>query len=439
MASNIEAIKAKARRLADVAQGRSEGDRAERLAERLAAGRFLVSVVGDFNRGKSTLINALLGEGVLPTGVLPLTAVSTEVAYGEPRTTVEHRDGSRVDIDPADLGDFVTEAGNPTNGRQVRRVEVRGRWPLLEPGVVLVDTPGIASVHRHNTEAARAALLDADGAVLVLSADTPLSEQERDVLRVLAERRAPTFHVLNKADHLAPAELDQVCRFVEDIVCDEVGRKTRVFAVSARGALTSARAGRPRAADGVEFDEFLAELERFVAEDLLAARVLTARRELARLGASLRDAVAVERAAAELDVATRARQVERFRAAATSERRAFDDDRTLLVRDVARLADGLWRRLHRFASATPDRFDVSLAEVAATAPRARLVDELRAAVESAVRTTFEGFREEESDRTERAWRATYAHVMPRDNDRVRSIVDATLGGSAEDRLRTEAS
>lgn len=94
-------------------------------------------------------------------------------------------------IGPAGVAHYVTQERNPGNDLRVRRVELRGRWPLLEPGVVLVDTPGIGSVHGHNTEAARAALADADGAVLVLSADAPLSQQERVLLTTLVERRAP--------------------------------------------------------------------------------------------------------------------------------------------------------------------------------------------------------------------------------------------------------
>jgi len=183
MSSQLEELGAKAKELADVAADRPEGERAARLAERLGAGRFVVSVVGEFNRGKSMLVNALVGAEVLPTGVLPLTAVATEVAYGDPGAVVVLSDGTRRAVSPADVADYVTEERNPANERGVARVEVRGRWPLLAPGVVLVDTPGIASVYRHNTEVAEAALLDADGAVVVLSAGAARILQLRGVAR----------------------------------------------------------------------------------------------------------------------------------------------------------------------------------------------------------------------------------------------------------------
>ena len=104
---------------------------------------------------------------------------------------------------------------------------------LLRPGLVLVDTPGIGSVFGHNEAAARA-LLEADGAILVLSADAPLSEEERKLLAALSERQAPTFFVLNRVDHLSPAERDEVARFVSDAVAGELGRKEKLWCLSLR-------------------------------------------------------------------------------------------------------------------------------------------------------------------------------------------------------------
>jgi ribosome biogenesis GTPase A len=424
MASEVEELQAKAEQLAQVASPRPEAERAARLAERLAARRFLVSFVGEFKRGKSTLINALLGTEVLPTGVLPLTAVATEVSYGERAAIVEHLDGARREIDPAGVGDYVTEERNPSNERAVARVEVRGSWPLLEPGVVLVDTPGIGSVYVHNTEAARAALIDADGAVLVLSADAPLSERERDLLRSLAERRAPTFFVLNKADHLTAGELDQVRRFVEAIVCDELGRKQRVFAVSARAALAARVADGKAGSDACELGDFVDAFERFIADDLVAARVATARWELARLGAGVRDALAIEEAAAALDAAQLDRLIEQFRTEASRQRAAFDDDRTLLARDVARLGDDLWCRLVAFARQAPAGHQQLLEDVAVRTPRSRLTDELRGAIEDAVRATFESFREAQADDIERAWRDLAEQFRAKTQQRVTAVRDA---------------
>lgn len=82
-----------ARRLAPQLQGRGE-----ELARRLEAGRFDITVVGEFKRGKSTLLNALLGRPLLPVDVLPLTAVATEVAYGPERVVVHRLDGTIEEV-----------------------------------------------------------------------------------------------------------------------------------------------------------------------------------------------------------------------------------------------------------------------------------------------------------------------------------------------------
>jgi len=405
MASDLDEMRTRAEELSAAAAGRPEADRARRLLDRLRAGRFVVAVVGEFKRGKSTLVNALLGDEVVPSGVLPLTAVATDVRYGEPAAVVELRDGTQRTIEPTRVAEFVTETANPGNELGVERVEVRGRWPLLEPGVVLVDTPGIGSVYRHNTEAGRAALLDADGAVMVLSADAPLSEQERDLLRVLADRRSPTFFVLNKADHLAIDELAEVRQFVEAMLCDLFGHDVSIFAVNARSALRARVHGcRSAGEEGIEFDAFATEFERFIVDDLVRARAATARAELHRLGTSLRDAITVEQAALNVDAADLASLVEQFAGEADRQRRAFEDDCTLLRRDVDRLVDEVGKRLAAFACEAPAEHATSLARIASATPRARLVDDLRTAAEEAVCASFESFRRSEAVRVEDAWR-----------------------------------
>lgn len=427
MGSELELLAAIAEELAVAAAGRS-GDvagRSARLAQRLAAGQLHVSVLGEFKRGKSSLINAMLGEEVLPAGVLPLTAVATEVAFGARAATVVDLDGRRYDIDLGDLADYVTEEANPDNERRVARVEVRVPAPLLEPGVVLVDTPGTGSIYRHNDDAAHQARLDGDGAILVLSADSPLSDGERQLLRALAERGAPTFLVLNKIDHLAAAERDQVGRFVSDTAAAVAGRPQPLWCLSARAALDARRAGRPieRAAVG-DFAAFAAAFSAFVAADLVQARLVTAQVELARLGRTLDESVALEAAALALDADTLARRVQAFLDAAAAQRRAFNDERTLLERDVAHLNAAIAARLSDFARRAPGDWSERLVEVADAAGMGRLEDELAAAVEAAVREGFESFRRAEAGRAEAAWEQLARRFRDRTQSRVNAVRDA---------------
>ncbi|MDA8341398.1 MAG: dynamin family protein [Actinomycetota bacterium] len=148
-----------ARQLASAASNHPDlAGQAVGVAERLESKQFHILVLGEFKRGKSTLVNALVGHPVLPTGVLPLTAVATEVHFGVEETTVVHTDGSRRAIEREELATYVTEAANPGNRLGVEHVEVGVEEVFPVPGVVLVDTPGVGSVHAHNTAQALAAL-----------------------------------------------------------------------------------------------------------------------------------------------------------------------------------------------------------------------------------------------------------------------------------------
>lgn len=428
MPSELEQLQ---RAAADLAAASSSllpdvAERAGRLAERLATGRFHVSVVGEFKRGKSTLVNALLGSDVLPSGVLPLTAIATELSFGDPGATVVHLDGSQSRIGLHQLADYVTETRNPANERQVARVLVRLRSPILEPGLVLVDTPGLGSIYLHD-EVARAAVLDADGAVLVLAADTPISEQERELVRLLAERQGPTFIVLNKADHLRLEERDEVRRFVVQVLADELGRKPDLHVISARAALAARLSGAAPGEDGLEFAEFESAFVRFVTEHLVEARLVTARRELGRLGGAVRDGLALHAAALELDASAMAAKVSAFTEEVSRQRQAFDDERHLLARDVKALHDEVSAHLAEFATTAPTRWMARLEEVGATVPVRRLEGELRACVEQAVRAEFDTFREQEAGDAAARWQALAERFRARTQDRVNAVREAAAG------------
>ena len=423
MTSELEYLETLARRLVRASTSAQPElvDRARRVADRLAEGRFHVAVLGEFKRGKSTFINALLAADLLPTGVLPLTAVATEVTYGRDGATVVHLDGARHDIPLDEIADYVTEARNPRNEREVERVEVRVRAALLEAGVVLVDTPGLGSVYQHNTEAGRAALLEADGAIVVLSADSPLSEQERELLNLLSERQARTFIVVNKADHLDAAELDVVRGFVTEVVADELGRKQELYCLAARPALAERVAGRDPGEEAADFLTFVSAFEEFVATELVDARLAAARNELRRIGQGLQDEVAVRTAALELDVTTLAQRVEDFRAAATQQQEAFEEDRVLLAHETGNLAQDVGERLQAFADAAPRGAHADLEETARGMAKRQLEDGLRAAVEQQVHERFERFRTAEADRVEAAWQALAERFRARTQDRVDGV------------------
>jgi GTP-binding protein EngB required for normal cell division len=275
------------------------------LRERLAAARLRVLVAGEAKRGKSTLVNALLGRPVLPSGVTPLTAVATTVRYAEdPHAQVRFADGHEEKYPLGALDDLVTERGNPRNRRGIAEVTAFVDAVVLSGGVELVDTPGTGSVFAWNTGAAHQALETMDAAVFVLAADPPVSASERDLLARVGTMSVRTFAVLNKADHLDTAGLAEAVDFTGRVLA-EAGHSERVYPMSARAALDGGDPG--FAAFAADFSAYLAQRG---SSDLAASAVAHAR----RIASSLLDEVALTRRAAQLRAGDAASRVEQFSA-----------------------------------------------------------------------------------------------------------------------------
>ena len=290
---------------------------ATEAAEKLAGEVVYVAVIGEFKRGKSSLINALLGEAVLPTGVIPVTAAPTLVRFGETaRAAVRLLDDTELPIDISELPGFITERGNPGNQRRVREVVVEYPSPLLRSGLVLADTPGTGSVHAHNTEMTGAFLPRVDVALLVLTVDAPLSAAEVDLLAAAGGTVARAAVCLNKIDLLSPAELAEAVEFVRSRVgVLSSGSPVPVFPVSARAAERT-------------FEGGLDSLRRFLTDIALGEREAVVGARARKVANGL---LIVADAAVRLERAAGAQPAEQARAA----REAFAEARSELASDAA--------------------------------------------------------------------------------------------------------
>jgi len=291
--------------LGELASLGTERDREQlaALLDRLDAARLRVLVVGEAKRGKSTLVNALLRRDLLPSGVTPLTAVTTTVRYGDDeRAEVRFFDGHDEKHPLAVLSDLVTERGNPGNRRRIAGVTVYVAAPVLADGVELVDTPGTGSVFEWDTQAAHEALRSMDAALFVLTADPPVSASERDLLEQVARLSVRTFVVLNKADHLEEPGLAEALEFTQRVL-GEAGHPGPVYPMSARAVLGGADAG--FAAFEADFTAYLSARGK---SDLQASAIAQAR----RIAGSLLDEVAVTRRVAGMRAGDAADRVRRF-------------------------------------------------------------------------------------------------------------------------------
>jgi small GTP-binding protein len=215
------------------------------LLERLREGRFHLAVLGQFKRGKSTLLNALLGEAILPVSVVPLTSIPTFIQFHkEPQITVTYTNdrpperlaGGALNDRTDFLAKWVTEEGNPSNRLGVAGVEVGEPSDILSRGVVLIDTPGVGSTYRHNTRSTLDFLEQCDAALFLVSADLPITDTEVEFLRRVREHVPRLFFVLNKVDGIAEKDKDKLLSLFRKTLVEqlEITDGFQIYCVSAR-------------------------------------------------------------------------------------------------------------------------------------------------------------------------------------------------------------
>lgn len=245
--------------------------------DRLRESAFRVVVIGEFSRGKSTLINALLGRQLLPARLRPTTSTLLRIRHGRrDSVTVTRADGTVVPWELSRLTEVSTVTGDTAVG--VREVIIEVDAPFLAQGVELIDTPGVNDLSALREDITLSYLPSADAAIFVLDAKACFTETERRFLtqQVLASNVSRVFFVVNKADQLDPpynasdlATLrERVCAMVRPYIAEPM-----VFALAAKPALDAALAGddHRRAESGLP--DFLGALGRFLVEQRGATRV----------------------------------------------------------------------------------------------------------------------------------------------------------------------
>ena len=170
---------------------------------------FLLVVVGEFNSGKTAVINALLGEKLLAEGILPTTNEINVLKYGDQSETEE-------------------------DGLTVRNLPV----PLLKT-LSIVDTPGTNVILERQQRLTEEYVPRADLILFVMSADRPLTESEVTFLKYIRKWGKKVVFVINKVDILAnTVEAQEVAEFVKNNAMRLLGvDNPRVLTVSARGAM----------------------------------------------------------------------------------------------------------------------------------------------------------------------------------------------------------
>jgi len=332
---------------------------ARAVAERVSEGRFFVACVGQFKRGKSTLLCALVGDPVLPAGIVPITTVPTVLRYGRTRSArVRFRQGSWAEIAPEDLRQFVSEEHNPENAKGVAGVEVFVPSPLLASGMCLVDTPGLGSVFAGNTAATQAFVPHIDAALVVLGADPPIAGEELALVEAVGREVKDLLVVLNKADRVTAEERAVAQRFTQQVLEKRLGRPIgAIYETSALERLEQRGPAR-------DWEELVAALEKLVAESGRTLIQAAGQRGLRRISEQVLAVVAEERDALQRPLEESERRIAAMRRTLVDAQQSIRELGYLLTAEQHRLSDlFLTRRKDFLARAGPQavlEFDESL-------------------------------------------------------------------------------
>lgn len=271
---------------------KNTSDSIDEMMKRSAEDSFDIAIVGEFRRGKSTLINALLGKAILPSDVLPTTATLNRVTYGiTPFVKIEYKNGTTEDIDINQLSEYVTKLTDESEQRAqtIRQATVYYPVSYCKNNVDIIDTPGLND-DENMTEVTLSVLPQTDAALFVIMAQSPFSEYERDFLenKMLVSDIGRIIFVVTRIDSFDDEDADRVIENISARIKKYVLEKAKkvlgedseefsaykrklgsikVLGVSAKQALKAKKTDDMALWEQSRFGAFETELERLLTED----------------------------------------------------------------------------------------------------------------------------------------------------------------------------
>ncbi|MGD0673772.1 MAG: dynamin family protein [Polyangiaceae bacterium] len=319
-------------------------DRVDReLVRKLEEDRFHLVVVGEFNHGKTTFVNALLGERALPVGVTPTTAAIHHIHWAvRPEAFVVDSKGQVRPI-PFEEAKRFAVGGGATAAEDVDHLEIGYPAPLLEERILLVDTPGVNDLSLQRADITYSYIPRADAVLFLLDAGQILTESERVFLneKLLKASRDKIVFVITKWDLLSPEERREALAYARNHLSTLV-RAPVVFAVSAETALAGQveHSGLP---------ELVAHLTRFLAEERGRILLDNALGEGLAAGALLAKGVDARKRGIQMNNEEIDRRIAALEKDLAGQTVTIEQRRAQIREDVAAIKTGVRKDLERFA------------------------------------------------------------------------------------------
>jgi small GTP-binding protein len=393
-------------------------DRLDRdLVKKLEEDRFHLVVVGEFNHGKTTFVNALLGDNVLPTGVTPTTATIHHLRYGDERSAkVVMNDGTEQAIDFDRVRSFVVGGeGHPEN---TKHIEVSFPAVLLQERIVLVDTPGVNDLSLQRADITYSYIPQSDAVLFLLDAGQILKESERVFLqdKIIGQARDKIVFVVTKWDILDEGEQKEALEYARTQLSKFVKGDPMIFPVSAQKALAGDGAGSGMA-------ELLEFLTRFLAEQRGRILLDNALGEGIAAATTLVKGVDAKRRAMLMDEGELARRISAIESDLAGQGSTIEQRRQKIREEVSSVRAWARRDLDRFVD---DASRMVLAQIDNSAPE-DLKTYFQGYLEHVVKTWAEAETKEIAAALEAVAERTIAIVKEDAHDTARRVGDQ-LGG-----------
>ena len=218
--------------------------------------RYNLTIVGSFNRGKSTLLNVLMERTDDDISPIACTACTSAIikyldksllpgAAGEcAKVYYNDPDKEPQEIPLPRIRDFVTEERNQKNAKGVHAIEVFGGFPAWSRAVTIVDTPGQNTVYAHHDALLTDFLPYTDAIIFLVAADLPFDGGDKALLKALSEKqKKEVFFVLSKMDEIKPGDREETVDYVSRIILENGFDASRLYCVSAKPVFEALKKG----------------------------------------------------------------------------------------------------------------------------------------------------------------------------------------------------
>ncbi|MHB1041220.1 MAG: dynamin family protein [Eubacteriales bacterium] len=402
------------------------------IKQRLVQGRFNLVVLGEFKRGKTTFLNALLGAKLLPTAVVPLTSIITLIEYGE-RTKAEvvFLNGDTREITLDDLPAYVTEEGNPSNEKKVKLVKVENPSPYLKDGVVLIDTPGVGSIYQNNTDETYNYLPRVDAAIFLLSSDQPISQSELEFLKDIVQYSAKTFFVLNKIDYLTGEDMQKALEYSGRVLTEKVGlTEVNIYPLSAKLALEGKINGDMEKLKASRLPVFTDKLENFLLAEKGRTAISAACGKSSKVAGEIHLGLELEMKALEIPIEELKAKIGLFDDMVKGLRQEQEDNGYIFRGEMDKVYHELEREITRFQETHNDLIIKEVDDIFYKKKELsgrELMQQLGNYIEDRVRKALDGWQPS----LEKKVREAFDRVVSRFSGRTNQVIGELLRQSAE--------